>query len=43
MDGLVRDYADITPLRQPQPYRALALSTPSMTCLERRCGVVAGL
>jgi hypothetical protein len=38
--GLVQDSADITPLTRPKPYRALALSTPSMTCLERRGGSV---
>ena len=43
LGGLVQDDADITPPTQPKPYRALAFSTPSMTCLERRCGVVAGL
>jgi hypothetical protein len=30
----------ITPLTRPEPYRALALSTPSTTCLERRGGSV---
>jgi hypothetical protein len=38
-----QDYADITPFTRAKPYRALTLSTPSMTCLERCCGVVAAL
>lgn len=33
--GVVQDYADIRTLWQPKPYRALTLSTMSMTCLER--------